>query len=136
MSGFINISTTSALANVNWTFIDEHRSSSLIVKSSRDTRGIRDRTYGHFSASLSTDRLESRSEMSSSWGEGAKATKNTVFYRVAQKIPTKRGCSHYLLSRRNLWSSNSKETACSFSVTLIFVLIYTMPRVFNFFIKL
>ena len=47
----------SVLSNASWTFIDEHRSSSLIVKSSGDMRGIRDRTYDHFSASLSIDLL-------------------------------------------------------------------------------
>lgn len=50
----------SGISYVKPTFIDEHRSSSLIVKSSGDTRGIRDRTCDHFSTSLSIDLLEFR----------------------------------------------------------------------------
>lgn len=73
----------SALSNVNWTFIDEHRSSSLIVKSSGDARGIRDRTYHHFSASLSTDRCcEPRTETLSP-REAAVTTKNAIFNQSA-----------------------------------------------------
>ena len=93
----------SALSNVNWTFIDEHRSSSLIVKSSGDARGIRRRTHRHFSASLSTDLLREQPQPETSSPRVAAAARRKTRFSSGRRENHRRAMKIYLFasSQRN-----------------------------------